>query len=116
MIRPEIEQEVIVVAVEVHVAPLGVAVAVYVMPSPSPTPCTHDTSSALLFVAATRPVTALGGPVGIPETAAEATPTPTPLVAVTANEYVVLFTNPVMVHVVPDETEHEFPPGVAVAV
>ena len=27
-----------------------------------------------------------------------------------------LFTRPVTVHVVPDETEHVFPPGVAVAV
>ena len=30
--------------------------------------------------------------------------------------YAVLFTKPVMVHVVPDGTVHDFPPGVAVAV
>ena len=43
-------------------------------------------------------------------------PTPTPLVAATAIVYAVLFTNPVIVQVVPDGTVHDFPPGVAVAV
>jgi len=63
-----------------------------------------------------RLVTGLGDPIGVSVTAAEAAPTPTPLVAVTVNEYAVLFTSPVIVHVVPDGTEHDFPPGVAVAV
>ena len=108
--------DVIAVSVELHVPPPGVAVAVYVMPAPSPSACTHDTSSAFFWVAATTLVTGFGGPVGVPETATEAAPTPMPLVAVTVNEYAVLFTSPVMVHEIPDGTEHDFPPGVAVAV
>jgi hypothetical protein len=49
-------------------------------------------------------------------TVLELAPTPTPLVAATAIVYAVLLTSPVMVHVVPDETVQDFPPGVAVAV
>jgi hypothetical protein len=41
---------------------------------------------------------------------------PTLFVAATEIEYAVLFIRPVIVHVVPDGTEHVFPPGVAVAV
>jgi len=111
-----IVHDVIEVSAEVHVPPPGVAVAVYVIPAPSPSACTHDTSRAFFCVAATRLVTALGGPVGVPDTAVEDAPTPLPLVAATEKEYAVLFTSPVIVHVVPVETEHVFPPGVAVAV
>ena len=86
------------------------------MPAPSPSACTHDTSRAFFCVAATTLVTAPGGPTGVIATAVELAPTPTPLVAATAMVYAVLFTKPVMVHVVPDGTVHDFPPGVAVAV
>jgi hypothetical protein len=116
LIRPAIVHDVMTVSVDVHVPAPGVAVAVYVMPAPSPSACTHDTSSAFFCVAATSVVTAPGGPTGVIASAVEGVPAPTPLVAATEIEYAVLFTSPVIVHVVPDGTEHVFPPGVAVAV
>ena len=70
------------VTVDVHVAPPGVAVAVYLESVLSSAACTHDRSRALLFVAATSPVTAPGGPTGVTETAVETAPTPIRFVAV----------------------------------
>jgi hypothetical protein len=114
--RPVIVHAVNVVSVDEHVPPPGVAVAIYVIPVPSPSACTHETSSAFFCVAATSDVTAPGGPTGVIATAVDGVPTPTLFVAATEIEYAVLLTRPVIVHVVPDGTEHVFPPGVAVAV
>jgi hypothetical protein len=86
LIRPVIVQVVFTVAVEVQVASPGVAVAVYLVSVLSSSACTHDISSALLFVATTSPVTAPGGPTGVTATAVEEAPTPTAFVAVTEIE------------------------------
>ena len=86
LIRPAILHEVIAVSVDEHIPPPGVAVAMYVMPTPSPFACTHDTSSAFFRVVVTSSVTALGGPIVITDTSADAVPTPTLFVATTETE------------------------------
>jgi hypothetical protein len=49
-------------------------------------------------------------------TAVDDAPTPIALFATTEIEWGVLFTRPVIVHVVPEVIEHVLPPGLAIAV